>query len=437
MSQTQTSKAAAADERTEAARSFVRTVKAAARRKYTPEEKIRIVLEGFRREVTVSDLCRREGIKPHSYYAWTKEFMEAGKERLTRDAVRGRHAAGGTPTQERECRAEAVGGGVVPGGVPSQKNGHTNAAGRRQYQRMSGAEKAEVLTKVASSGLPKRRVLGELGVARSTYYRWLRRKEQQGLEDDTGGGKPPWNRLTSREVDNMGFSVSESTAYRILRREGLVKSPETRLAAGKEYHRKTTGPHQMWATDASYFRVVGWGYYYLVTVMDDYSRFILAHRLQRDMTSDSFIEVVQDAVDRTGMDRVPITDRTRLLSDNGPGYVSRAFRDYLGMVGIRHILAAPFHPQTNGKLERYHQTLKRDVNQVPYELPSDLEAAIVAFVSYYNYRRYHKALGNVTPSDVLRGRREEILQRRREVQAQTIERRRQHNRALRELTRPP
>ena len=178
--------------------------------------------------------------------------------------------------------------------------------------------------------------------------------------------------LAAWVTDNMGFSVSESTVYRILRREGLVKRPEMRLVAGKEYHRKTTGPHQMRATDASYFRVVGWAYYYLVTVMDDYSRFILAHRLQRDMTSDSFIEVVQDAVDRTGMDRVPITDRTRLLSDNGPGYISRAFRDYLGMVGIRHILAAPFHPQTNGKLERYHQTLKRDVNQVPYELPSDL-----------------------------------------------------------------
>ena len=88
MSQTETGKATAADERTEAARSFVRTVKAAARRKYTPEEKIRIVLEGFRREVTVSDLCRREGVKPHSYYSWTKEFMEAGKERLTRDSVR-------------------------------------------------------------------------------------------------------------------------------------------------------------------------------------------------------------------------------------------------------------------------------------------------------------------------------------------------------------
>ena len=88
MSQTETAKAVVAEERMEETRSFVRMVKAASRRKYTPEEKIRIVLEGFRREVTVSDLCRREGIKPHSYYAWTKEFMEAGRERLTRDTVR-------------------------------------------------------------------------------------------------------------------------------------------------------------------------------------------------------------------------------------------------------------------------------------------------------------------------------------------------------------
>ena len=252
---------------------------------------------------------------------------------------------------------------------------------------MSGAEKAGVLTKVASSGLPKRRVLGELGVPRSTYYRWLRRKEGQRLEDNAGGGNPPWNKLASQEVDsilsvarempelscrqlaawtidNMGFSVSESTVYRILRREGLVKRPEMRLAAGKGYHHKTTGPHQMWATDASYS---------LVTVMDDYARFILA---------------------------------------------------------------SPVHPQTNGKLERYHQTLKCEVNHLPYEMSSDLEAAIVAFVSSDNYRRYHKVLGNVTPSDVLKGRGQEILRRRKEVQAQTIQGRRQRNRALRELTRP-
>ena len=77
-----------AEQRTQETRSFLRQVRAATRRKYTPEEKIRIVLEGFRRESTVNDLCRREGIKPHSYYAWTKEFMETGKERLSRDSVR-------------------------------------------------------------------------------------------------------------------------------------------------------------------------------------------------------------------------------------------------------------------------------------------------------------------------------------------------------------
>ena len=279
---------------------------------------------------------------------------------------------------------------------------------------MSAAEKTMILATVASSTLPRRQVLRELGVPKSTYYRWLRRPQ---LDDRPGGGPTPWNRLSPREeqevlavarrspelscrqlaagiTDNKGFSVSESTVYRILRREGLVKSPEMQLKAGKEYHRKTTRPHQMWATDASYFRVVGWGYYYLVTVLDDFSRSILAHKLQRDMTSDSFIEVVQDAVDKTGMTEVPVEDRTRLLSDNGPGYVSRAFGDYLRLVGIRHIMATLFHPQTNGKLERYHQTIKRDVNQVPYEAPSDLEAAIAAFVSYYNYRRYHMVLAN-------------------------------------------
>jgi transposase InsO family protein len=103
-------------------------------------------------------------------------------------------------------------------------------------------------------------------------------------------------------------------------------------------------------------------------------------------------------------------------------------------VGIRHILAAPYHPQTNGKLERYHQSIKRDVNQVPYELPSDLEAAIAAFVTYYNYSRYHMALSNVTPADVLNGRREQILQRRKEVQLQTIERRRRYNKTVKEFS---
>ncbi len=313
---------------------------------------------------------------------------------------------------------------------------------------MSPEERAQILSRVENCSRGKRRVLAEVGIPRSTYYRW-RQRRARALR-----GRP-WNRITPNEerrilavarefpdlssrqlsawiTDNEGFAVSEATVYRILRREGLVKRQEIRPTAGKEYHTKTTGPHQMWATDASYFRVSGWGYYYLVTLMDDYSRFILAWKLQKDMSADSLIEVVQEAVDATGMTDVPVENRTRLLSDNGAGYVSRAFRDYLRLVGIEHILAAPFHPQTNGKVERYQQSLKREVNQLPYELPSELERAIADFVDYYNFRRYHKALGNVTPADVLNGRREAILLRRREVQLLTISRRRVYNTGSRE-----
>jgi putative transposase len=315
---------------------------------------------------------------------------------------------------------------------------------------MSAGDKAIILAQVGSQSRGKRQALMALGIPKSSYYRW-----RQG-QPDYGNRRRPWNRITPEEedkvlavareytelssrqlsawiTDNKGFAVSESTVYRILRREGLVKRQETQLTAANEYHTKTKRPHQMWATDASYFRVVGWGYYYLVTVMDDYSRFILAWKLQQDMSANSLIEVVQEAVDATGMTDVPVEDRTRLLSDNGAGYVSKAFRNYLRLVGIGHILAAPFHPQTNGKIERYHRSIKGELSLLPYEMPSQLERAITDFVDYYNYRRYHKALSNVTPADVLYGRREEILKHRKEVQIQTINRRRHYNRGLRKL----
>lgn len=314
---------------------------------------------------------------------------------------------------------------------------------------MSAGDKDKILAQLENHPRGKRQALLTMGIPRSTYYRW-----RQGQPKPSRGRS--WNRITPNEerrilavareypdlssrqlstwiTDHEGFAVSESTVYRILRREGLVKRQVMPPTAANEYHTKTTRPHQMWATDASYFKVVGWGYYYLVTVMDDYSRFILGWKLQKDMSANSLIEVVQKAVDATGMTDVPVENRTKLLSDNGAGYVSRAFRDYLSLVGIGHILAAPYHPQTNGKVERYQQSLKKEVNQLPYELPSHLERAIDDFVDYYNHRRYHKALGNVTPADVLYGRREEILERRKEVRIQTISRRRDYNRNLREL----
>ncbi|MFC1929365.1 transposase [Chloroflexota bacterium] len=130
------------------------------------------------------------------------------------------------------------------------------------------------------------------------------------------------------------------------------------LKAGKEYYRKTKRPNELWATDCAHLKVIDWGWYYLVTVTDDYSRFILAWELKNDMATMSLIDVVQRAMDFTGMTDVPVEDRTALLSDNGSGYISRQFGEYLRLVGISHIVASPYHPQTNGKIERYHRSIK-------------------------------------------------------------------------------
>ena len=148
---------------------------------------------------------------------------------------------------------------------------------------MSAHEKSEVLTRVEETPWGKRRLLAQLQVPRSTYYRWRARELQWKQERPAVSTRVPWNRLSPPEeatvlaaarespewssrqlatwvTDHLSLSVGESTVYRLLKKEGLIKPPEMQLLAGKEYQRKTSGPHQMWATDASYFRVTGWGY---------------------------------------------------------------------------------------------------------------------------------------------------------------------------------
>ena len=324
---------------------------------------------------------------------------------------------------------------------------------------MSAQEKMGILALVADSGLPRRRALAQLGLAKSTYYRWLSRQAEGSLEDKKGGSPTPWNKLSPGEehrilmlartspelssrqlaltlVDTESVYVSESTVYRILRREGLIRPAEILgFKAGKEYNRKTKRPNELWATDCAHLKVLDWGWYYLVTVMDDFSRFILSWDLKLDMTAASLVDVVEEALDLTGMADVPVEDRTVLLSDNGPGYLSRQFNDYLRVVGIRHIVASPYHPQTNGKIERYHRTIKGELSLVPYEMPSALKEAIRAFIEYYNYQRYHEGLGDVTPHDVYTGRYLEVIQRRKEAKSRTLQARRGYNRVAREQDR--
>ena len=326
---------------------------------------------------------------------------------------------------------------------------------------MSAEGKAEIITLVNCSGLPRSRALAQLRLPRSTYYRWLKRLSEGRLKDRKGGSSIPWNKIRPEEetrilsesraspelscrqlawkVTDVGDNyISESTVYRILKRAGLIKPAEIiGFKAAKEYHRKTKQPNELWSSDCCHLKVIDWGWYYLVSVMDDCSRFILAWDLKADMAGGSLEDVAQQAVDFTGMTDVPLEDRTVLLSDNGAGYISHQFNEYLRLVGIRHITASPFHPQTNGKIERYHRTLKGEISLVPHEMPGELKEAIRGFIEYYNYRRYHEGLGNVTPYDVYTGKHQEIIQRRKEVKITTLEERRDYNRNARKESNDP
>lgn len=321
---------------------------------------------------------------------------------------------------------------------------------------MSPDRKQAVLDLVRRAPGAKRQTLAELGLAASTYYRWQQRWREQGtagLYDHRPQPGTVWNRLRPAEdariraealrqpdrsprelacwlTDHGGFAVSESTVYRVLKRHGLIR-PVTVLGfpAGREYAVKPTRPNEQWQSDGSYFFIVGWGWYYLISVLDDYSRFILAWDLKPDLTAESISDVVQRAVEWTGLPQAPMNARARLVTDHGSGYLAGAFEDYLRALGIRHVYCSPHHPQTQGKLERFHETLKARLNLLVYTSPGRLHAAMADFIDFYNHRRYHEGLDNVTPADVYYARREAILARRKERHATTLARRRAYNRA--------
>jgi putative transposase len=166
-------------------------------------------------------------------------------------------------------------------------------------------------------------------------------------------------------------------------------------------------------------------------VVDYFSRFILGWDLDTNMTGSFLEDVVQQAVGFTNMTYVLVEDQSVLLSDNSAGYITKQFNQYLRPVGIRHITASLFHPQTNGKIERYQRTLKVEIKQVPYDMLRELKEAIRAFIDYYNYRCYHEGLGNVTPYDVYMGGHLEIIRKRKEIESRKLSARKVHNRTAR------
>jgi len=316
--------------------------------------------------------------------------------------------------------------------------------------RRAAAEKMEIIRLVEGTDLPVRATLRQLRVPKSTFYGWYQRYLEagfDGLQDKQPAQRAGWNRIPKRIKDQVlelalertdlsprelacrfteerRYFVSESSVYRILKAADLITSPAyVLMSASDTFQNPTRRVHEMWQTDFTYFRIVGWGWYYLSTVLDDFSRYIIAWRLSPTMGVGDVKDTLDQALAVTGVDQVRVRHRPRLLSDNGPAYVSGELREYLKERQMAHTRGAPYHPQTQGKIERYHRTMKNVVKLEHYYFPWELEGALRDFVAYYNNERYHESLDNVTPADVYFGRQVAVLSERAKIKRLTMQQR--------------
>jgi len=263
---------------------------------------------------------------------------------------------------------------------------------------------------VEHSDLSITKTCAELDVACSTFYRWHYRYQEHGFEglmDKRPKPRKFWNRIpapvkdqivtlalahpdkSSRQIawlftDLHGYFVSESSVYRILKGFDLLQSPVFHMLPAREkFEKPTRRVHELRQTDFTQFKVFNhWGWYYLSTILDDYSRYIIAWRLSARMGADDVEETLKMALAETGLETARVCHRPRLLSDKGPAYLSRDLARFLKRKHMDHVRGAPYHPMTQGKIERWHCSMKNVVKLQNYYSPSDLEAAIEAFVEY-------------------------------------------------------
>jgi transposase InsO family protein len=293
--------------------------------------------------------------------------------------------------------------------------------------RYSALEKREIIHMVEHSDLSVRQTLDELEVPRSSFYRWYQRFQEDGLaglHNQPPHDKRFWNRIpdsvkeqvvelaleypdqSSRQLawqftDENEYFISESSVYRILKGFDLLEHPAFEIVPVKEkFENPTKRVNEMWQTNFTQFKILGWGWYYLSTVLDDNSRYILAWKLTTTMNAQDVQDTLEIALEKAGLEKVKVRHRPRLLSDNGPCYLSKELKAYLDRKEMKHIRSAPYHPMTQGKIERYHRSMKNVVKLRNYYYPWELDQAIEAFIEYYNNQRYHEALDNLTPADV-------------------------------------
>lgn len=230
-----------------------------------------------------------------------------------------------------------------------------------------------------------------------------------------------YRRLCFMMLDRDVAAVSPSTVYRVLREAGVLDrwNPGT-SKKGKGFVQPTR-PHQHWHSDIAYVNVAG-TFYYLISILDGYSRYLVHWELRESMSEDD-VEIVLQRARELFPDTYP-----RIISDNGSAFIAKDFKKFIRIAGMTHVRTSPYYPQSNGKMERWHRTIKADaLRRFQPSTPEGARAVISEFVEHYNRVRLHSAIGYVTPATMLKGREKEIwVSRDRKLEAAREKRRLRH-----------
>jgi len=265
-----------------------------------------------------------------------------------------------------------------------------------------------------------------IGIARSKYYDWKHRYgkvnehnawiprdfwltdfERQAIinyyHDNPLEG---YRRLCYMMIDADIAAVSASSVYRVLTNAGLLNKFNGKKSKKGTGFIQPLRAHEHWHIDISYINICG-TFYYMCSVLDGFSRYIV-HWEIREAMKESDVEIILQRARENFPDATP-----RIISDNGPQFISKDFKEFIRISGMTHVKTSPYYPQSNGKLERYHKTIKGTCIRVNTPLSlSDAQRLVTDFVDHYNNRRLHSAIGYITPADKLQGRAETILAQR-------------------------
>lgn len=300
----------------------------------------------------------------------------------------------------------------------------------------------------AKTGLPAKRFVGWLGLSRGKFYQW---KQHYGQAHEHNGKVPrdhwiePWERnaiidyfdahpldgyrrLSFMMLDEDVVAVSPSTTFRVLRAAGRLTRFNGKPSKKGSGFVQPFGPHQHWHIDVSYLNLAG-TFYYLCSILDGYSRFIVHWEIRESM-KEVDVETILQRARETYPDARP-----RIISDNGPQFIARDFKTFIRLSGMTHVRTAPYYPQSNGKIERWHKTLK--ATTIRPNNPETLDEArslVASFVAHYNDKRLHSATGYIAPADKLEGRETIIWNERDRKLEAARELRRQRREHIREAT---